>query len=46
MNVRPWTWQRRLAAEGTTFAEAVDDLRRGMAEHDPRDTVEVRAPQA
>jgi AraC-like DNA-binding protein len=38
MNVHPRTLQRRLAAQGTTFAELVDDVRRGMAERYLRDT--------
>lgn len=38
LNVHPRTLQRRLAAEGTTFATLVDDVRRGMAEHYLRDT--------
>jgi AraC-like DNA-binding protein len=38
MNVHPRTLQRRLAAQGTTFAELIDDVRRGMAERYLRDT--------
>jgi AraC-like DNA-binding protein len=38
MNLHPRTLQRRLAAQGTAFAELVDDVRRGMAERYLRDT--------
>jgi len=38
LNVHPRTLQRQLATEGLTFAELVDDVRRGMAEHYLRDT--------
>ncbi|OBG55311.1 MULTISPECIES: AraC family transcriptional regulator [unclassified Mycobacterium] len=37
-NIHPKTLQRRLADEGTTFFELIDDLRRETAEHYLRDT--------
>lgn len=36
--IHPKSLQRRLAAEGTTFAALVDDVRREMAQHYLRDT--------
>lgn len=36
--LHPKTLQRRLAAEGVTFADLVDDVRREMAQHYLRDT--------
>ncbi|MBS1691279.1 MAG: AraC family transcriptional regulator [Actinobacteria bacterium] len=38
LNMHPRTLQRRLAAEGTTFATLVDNIRRDTAQHYLRDT--------